>query len=71
MAESGAPARIGILGASRFAPLILVKPARGNAEVVAAAVASRDVSRARALAAKLEPLPPNTASRGRTTVTRR
>ena len=52
MAESGAPVRIGILGASRFAPMILVKPARGNAEVVVAAVASRDVSRARAFAAK-------------------
>ena len=52
MAESGALVRIGILGASRFAPMILVKPARGNAEVVVAAVASRDVSRARAFAAK-------------------
>ena len=64
MAESGAPVRIGILGASRFAPMILIKPARGNAEVVVAAVADRDVSR-------LEPLPPNTASPGCTTVTRR
>jgi predicted dehydrogenase len=52
MAESGAPVRIGILGASRFAPMILIKPAKGNAEVVAAAVASRDVSHARAFAAK-------------------
>jgi predicted dehydrogenase len=52
MPESGAPVRIGILGASRFAPMILIKPAKGNAEVVAAAVASRDVSHARAFAAK-------------------
>jgi predicted dehydrogenase len=52
MAESGGPVRIGILGASRFAPMILIKPARGNAEVVVAAVADRDVSQARAFAAK-------------------
>ena len=44
--------RIGILGASRFAPMTLINPARGNAEVVVAAVAARDVSRARAFAAK-------------------
>ena len=44
--------RIGILGASRFAPMILIKPARGNADVVVAAVADRDVSCARAFAAK-------------------
>jgi predicted dehydrogenase len=52
MAEGGGPVRIGILGASRFAPMILIKPARGNAEVVVAAVADRDVSCARAFAAK-------------------
>ncbi|OBI81220.1 Gfo/Idh/MocA family protein [Mycobacterium asiaticum] len=44
--------RIGILGAARIAPLALVNPAKGNAEVVVAAVAARDVSRARAFAAK-------------------
>jgi predicted dehydrogenase len=44
--------RIGILGAARIAPLALIKPARGNAEVVVAAVAAREVSRARAFAAK-------------------
>ena len=44
--------RIGILGASRFAPTTLIKPARENAEVVVAAVAARDVSRAQAFAAK-------------------
>ncbi|MEE6176639.1 Gfo/Idh/MocA family protein [Mycobacterium sp. 050134] len=48
----GAPVRIGILGASRFAPMILVKPARTSEEVVVAAVADRDVSQARAFAAK-------------------
>jgi predicted dehydrogenase len=52
MAENGAPVRIGILGASRFAPMILIKPARENDEVVVAAVADRDVSQARAFAAK-------------------
>jgi predicted dehydrogenase len=50
--ESGAPVRIGILGAARIAPLALINPARGNAEVVVAAVAARDVSRAQAFAAK-------------------
>ena len=52
MPESGAPVRIGILGAARIAPLALTNPARGNAEVVVAAVAARDVSRAQAFAAK-------------------
>jgi predicted dehydrogenase len=44
--------RIGILGAARVAPLVLINPARGHAEVVVAAVAARDVSRAQAFAAK-------------------
>jgi predicted dehydrogenase len=44
--------RIGILGAASIAPLALINPARGNAEVVVAAVAARDVSRAQAFAAK-------------------
>jgi predicted dehydrogenase len=44
--------RIGILGAARVAPLALINPARGHAEVVVAAVAARDVSRAQAFAAK-------------------
>ena len=52
MPESVAPVRIGILGASRFAPMILIKPARETTEVVVAAVADRDVSCARAFAAK-------------------
>lgn len=44
--------RIGILGAARIAPLALIHPARKNSEVVVAAVAARDVSRAQAFAAK-------------------
>ena len=44
--------RIGILGAARVAPLVLINPARDNAEVVVGAVAAREVSRARAFAAK-------------------
>jgi predicted dehydrogenase len=52
MTAGAAPVRIGILGASRFAPMTLIKPAQGNAEVEVAAVADRDVSCARAFAAK-------------------
>ncbi len=44
--------RIGILGAATIAPLALVDPAKVNNDVVVAAVAARDVSRARAFAAK-------------------
>ncbi len=50
--DGGAVLRIGILGAARIAPLSLIKPARGDTEVVVAAVAARDVSRAQAFAAK-------------------
>jgi predicted dehydrogenase len=52
MPEIGAPVRIGILGAARIAPLALINPARGNAEVVVAAVAARDAARAQAFAVK-------------------
>jgi predicted dehydrogenase len=52
MAESGAPVRIGILGASSFAPTTLINPAKGNDEVVVAAVGARDISSAQAFAAK-------------------
>jgi predicted dehydrogenase len=52
MAESGAPVRIGILGASSFAPTTLINPAKGNDEVVVAAVGARDMSSAQAFAAK-------------------
>ncbi len=44
--------RIGILGAANIAPMALIKPAKENAEVVVAAVAARDASRAQAFAAK-------------------
>jgi predicted dehydrogenase len=44
--------RIGVLGAARIAPSALIKPAKANAEVVVAAVAARDVSRAAAFAKK-------------------
>jgi hypothetical protein len=44
--------RIGILGAARIAPSALIKPAKGNVEVVVAAVAARDAARAQAFAAK-------------------
>ncbi len=52
MPELGVPLRIGVLGAARIAPLALIKPAKDNADVVVAAVAARDSSRARAFAAK-------------------
>ncbi len=54
MAEPGPPhpVRIGILGAARIAPLALINPAKENADVVVAAVAARDASRARSFAAK-------------------
>jgi predicted dehydrogenase len=44
--------QIGVLGAARIAPQALIKPARQNTDVVVAAVAARDVSRAQAFAAK-------------------
>jgi predicted dehydrogenase len=43
--------QIGVLGAARIAPPALIKPAKTNNDVVVAAVAARDVSRARAFAA--------------------
>ena len=52
MAESGAPVRIGILGASSFAPTTLINPARGNDEIVVAAVGARDMDSAQAFADK-------------------
>jgi predicted dehydrogenase len=44
--------QIGVLGAARIAPPALIKPARENSDVVVAAVAARDVSRAQTFAAK-------------------
>jgi len=41
-----------VLGAARIAPLALINPAKQNSEVVVAAVAARDASRADAFAAK-------------------
>ena len=52
MSEQETVLRIGILGAARIAPLALINPAKENSEVVVAAVAARDASRARAFAAK-------------------
>ncbi|WP_431236987.1 Gfo/Idh/MocA family protein [Mycolicibacterium aichiense] len=52
MAETGRPVRIGILGAARIAANALIKPAKDNSEVVVAAVAARDASRAQEFAAK-------------------
>jgi predicted dehydrogenase len=51
MAESET-VRVGVLGAARIAPMALVNPAKENAQVVVAAVAARDSSRAAAFAAK-------------------
>ena len=50
--RGAAPVRIGILGASRWASMTLLNPAKDNSEVVAVAVASRDMSRARAFGAQ-------------------
>jgi predicted dehydrogenase len=47
-----APLRVGILGAARIAPMALIRPARENTEVVVAAVAARDASRANSFAAQ-------------------
>ena len=44
--------QIGVLGAARIAPQALIKPSKANADVVVAAVAARDASRAKAFAAK-------------------
>src|SRR5689334_155495 len=44
--------RIGILGAARIAPAALIRPARTTPGVTVAAVAARDVNRAKAFARK-------------------
>lgn len=46
------PVRIGILGAARIAPAALIKPAKGNAQVVVSAVAARDKTVGQAFATK-------------------
>ncbi|WP_431230964.1 Gfo/Idh/MocA family protein [Mycolicibacterium psychrotolerans] len=52
MLDSEGQVRIGILGTARIAPAALIKPATKSAEVVVAAVAARDVTRAQEFAAK-------------------
>jgi predicted dehydrogenase len=52
MSEKPEPLRIGILGAARVAPAVVIKPARKNPEVIVTAVAARDGSRARQFADK-------------------
>ncbi len=52
MSEPAEALRIGVLGAARIAPLALIKPAQDNPDVLVAAVAARDSSRARSFAAK-------------------
>jgi predicted dehydrogenase len=54
MSDSGGPVRIGILGASSFAPTTLINPAKGNADVVVAAVGARDMPSAQQFAAKYQ-----------------
>jgi predicted dehydrogenase len=52
MSEVVAPVRIGVLGAARIVPMALINPAKDSTEVVVAAVAARDESRAQGFAAK-------------------
>ncbi len=52
MPDSAGRVRIGILGASSFAPTTMINPAKGNKDVVVAAVASRDQPSADEFAAK-------------------
>lgn len=49
---TNSPVRIGIVGAARIAPMALIKPARACDDVSVAAVAARDVARARDFAKK-------------------
>lgn len=52
MPDGAVPVRIGILGAANIAPQALITPAKAISEVVVAAVAARDGSRAAEFAAK-------------------
>jgi predicted dehydrogenase len=52
MPDGALPVRIGILGAANIAPQALITPAKATSEVVVAAVAARDGSRAAEFAAK-------------------
>ena len=46
------PIRIGALGAARITPMAVIEPARDNPDVTVAAIASRDLERARKFAAR-------------------
>jgi len=52
VSATGAPLRIGVLGAARIAPSALVRPARELGFVAVDAVAARDAERARSFAAR-------------------
>ncbi|WP_349268842.1 oxidoreductase [Mycolicibacterium parafortuitum] len=52
MPDSAGRVRIGILGASSFAPTTMINPAKGNSDVVVAAVGARDQPSADEFAAK-------------------
>ncbi len=52
MPDTAAPVRIGILGAARIAPSVVIKPAKHHDEVVVTAIAARDAAHARAFADK-------------------
>ena len=52
MSDSPGPVRIGILGASSFAPTTMINPAKGNRDVLVAAVGARDQPSADEFAAK-------------------
>jgi len=52
MSVSPGPVRIGILGASSFAPTTMINPAKGNRDVLVAAVGARDQPSADEFAAK-------------------
>jgi len=52
MADSPGPVRIGILGASSFAPTTMINPAKDNRDIVVAAVGARDQPSADEFAAK-------------------
>ncbi|WP_431230969.1 Gfo/Idh/MocA family protein [Mycolicibacterium psychrotolerans] len=52
MSDSASRVRIGILGASSFAPTTMINPAKDNRDVVVAAVGARDQASADAFAAK-------------------
>ncbi|KXJ96392.1 hypothetical protein Micbo1qcDRAFT_582 [Microdochium bolleyi] len=50
--KSGAPLKLGLIGASSIAPHAIIHPARTHADIVIYAVAARDIGRARIFAAK-------------------